>query len=106
MMLNRRMLVAAIAAVPTFFASLRAEAAKIDELSRARIPAFNHPRGALSYSAGPISEPISISTGREWVLIESPAGQGVLNEMAVNLRSDGTMRHRQHHPTDFPPRSR
>lgn len=44
-----------------------------------------------------------ISTGYSLVPVKSPEGQAVLNSMAVNLRSDGTLRHRQHHPTDFPP---
>lgn len=128
----------------------RAKAAPIAPLST---PAFGHPRGALAYSAGPVGEPISISTGSEWVPIDSAQGrmieaergrgfpfprgtlvpmalcvkdgeirlnlnatcveqistgselvplqslegQAVLNERAVNLRSDGTLRHRQHH---------
>lgn len=50
-----------------------------------------------------------ISTGRGWVLLESDEGQAIARENALlhrpaNLRSDGTIRGRQHHPVDFPPR--
>lgn len=38
-----------------------------------------------------------ISTGRELIPWDSPEGQAIANETAVNLRSDGTIRHRQHH---------
>lgn len=45
-----------------------------------------------------------ISTGAGLVPLESEEGQRILAERAVNLRSDGSIRHRQHHPVDFPPR--
>lgn len=38
-----------------------------------------------------------ISTGTELVPWDSPEGQAIARETAVNLRSDGTIRHRQHH---------
>lgn len=44
-----------------------------------------------------------VSTGENYILVDSHEGQAVLNSMAVNLRSDGTLIHRQHHPVDFPP---
>lgn len=45
-----------------------------------------------------------ISNGVGLVPLESEEGQRILIERAVNLRSDGSIRHRQHHPVDFPPR--
>lgn len=54
-----------------------------------------------------------ISTGRGgwggWVALESDEGQAIARETALrmlpsNLRSDGAVRGRQHHPTDFPPK--
>lgn len=43
-----------------------------------------------------------ISTGERLVLLESDEGQRILAERPVNTRSDGSIRHRQHHPTCFP----
>lgn len=43
-----------------------------------------------------------VSTGTRLVSIESDEGEAIARENAVNLRSDGSVRHRQHHPTCFP----
>lgn len=44
-----------------------------------------------------------IADGRgRWIALESEEGQAIARESAVNLRADGSLRHRQHHPTDFP----
>lgn len=38
-----------------------------------------------------------ISDGSQMIPIEGEEGQRILMESAVNVRSDGTIRHRQHH---------
>lgn len=43
-----------------------------------------------------------ISDGVHMLPIDSDEGQRILNESAVNVRADGSIRHRQHHPVDFP----
>lgn len=45
-----------------------------------------------------------ISDGDKLVPIETDAGEAIAAERAVNVRSDGSIRNRQHHPVDFPPR--
>lgn len=45
-----------------------------------------------------------ISDGRTMRAIETDEGQKILMESAVNVRADGSIRHRQHHPVDFPPK--
>lgn len=62
-------------------------------------PAFTSPRGQIYLAPAGYT---LISTGNTWVLLESPVGEAIARGMAVNLRSDGSIRHRQHHPTDFP----
>lgn len=46
-----------------------------------------------------------IYSGRSHTFVYSnPAyGPAVIEHQPVNLRSDGTLIHRQHHPVDFPP---
>lgn len=97
---------AAIAARP-----LRAQAVQVEVkwvVSKDPTPRPQHyaARGTImgiDYAVGGTSITL-ISNGVYFIPIESDEGQAILNESAVNLRADGSIRHRQHHPTDFPPR--
>lgn len=87
-------LAAFVAAVPDVIKSALAKAPGMSTTARGSF-AVMFPRGS-TIGFGGVQDTL-VSTGAEWIPIDSVLGQAVLNELAVNLRSDGTLRHRQHH---------
>lgn len=67
----------------------------------------------LDLAAGPDSTGIFLSTGDDFTFILDPShshgwyfppSPHTHTYQPVNTRSDGSIRHRQHHPVDFPPK--
>lgn len=106
--MNRRSFFAALAGCAGFIAGAikPAAAVAIDETASEKYsrlkrlyqmaPAFGSPRGTLVHQVYP-SDQMLVSNGINLVPIDSDEGQDILNQSAVNLREDGSIRHRQHH---------
>lgn len=123
--MNRRAFFSVLAALPVI--AIRPAAAGVETAAPLRGEsgqAFAIPRGAVvrctlvdwrtvadaththTFTTPATMNVRMISTGRGLVPLESEEGQAIAREMhrPSNLRSDGSIRHRQHHPVDFPPR--